>query len=183
MIDETHREVENRRRSHGTMERQRWIHEDIERAKGSQPKPLQILGRISPIPLIRHRKLRRFDVAEHRNNPLPALHHQRQLVQAEIRVAILRRQDRHPDLTSSDRGIDLVEQLVPRLHVLAVQERPQPRPPQVVVKQPRHVLLRVDPPVVHEHVARRPPEVAFPDNLAAGVLGCGQVTLHGRLIN
>lgn len=76
-------------------------------------------------------------------------------MQAKVRVAIAWRKHSYPDLTTSYRIINFVEQFVPRLHVLAVQERPEPELTQLVVEQSSHILFCVDPPVVDEHIARR----------------------------
>lgn len=75
-------------------------------------------------------------------------------MQTKIRVAIHGREHGDPDLTFSDRHVDFVEQLVSRLHALAIQERAEAEAAEVVVQQPRHVSFRVDPPVVDEHIAR-----------------------------
>lgn len=142
----------------------------------SEPEFVHVLGRINPGHAIPDGELRRFHVAKNGDNPLLALHHESQLVQAKIRIAILRRENGDPDLAVPDRRVDFLEKLVAGLHVLAVQERPEPEPPQVVVKQPGDVPLRVNPPVVNEHVAwrnpLRPKLAPVPENLIAQVLGC-----------
>lgn len=102
-------------------------------------------------------ELRRLDVAENWDDSLLELSHEAELVQTEVGVAIHRREDGDPDLAFSDGHVDLVEQPVSRLHVLAVQERDEAEAAEVVVQQPRHVPLRVHAPVVDEHVARGGP--------------------------
>lgn len=107
-------------------------------------------------------------------------------MEAEVGVAVHGGEDGDPDLALADRRLDLVEEPVAGLHALAVQERPEAQPAaEVVVEQPRHVPLRVDPPVVDEHVARRllPPA---PQDLAAVAPdgaddGGGGGALHGGI--
>lgn len=99
-------------------------------------------------------------VAKDRDEHLPVFHNRSQLVQAEIRVAVSRGEDRHPDSAPSYRCLDLVRELVAWLQAIAVEERPETEPAEPVVEQPRHVPFRVGPTVVDEHVARRAAEFA-----------------------
>lgn len=76
-----------------------------------------------------------------------------------------------------------MEQFVPRFHVFAVQERPEPEPPEVIVKQPGYIPFRVDSSVVDEHITRWPlMKICFDvslvaKDLIANVTGCGR-SLH-----
>lgn len=74
-------------------------------------------------------------------------------METKIGLAVPGRKHGNPDLTISNSGINLVEQLFPRFHVLAVEERPEPEHGKVVVEQTGNSSLGVDPPVVYEHVA------------------------------
>lgn len=104
-------------------------------------------------PVVGDAELRRLNVAEDRNNLLLRLHDHRELMKTEVRIAVAGRKHRHPNLAILNGAIDLVEQLVPRLHVLVVQETSDPEPRQMIVQQRRHAALRVNPPVVYENVA------------------------------
>lgn len=119
-------------------------------------------------PRVQNPQLRRLDVAKERNDLLLGLHKKSQLVKAEVRVAVTGRKHRDANLAVPHRGIDLLKQLVPGFHVLAVQERPEVQPGEVVVEQRGHRPLRVDAPVVDEDVARRRSDRPAPlvENLA-----------------
>lgn len=68
----------------------------------------------------------------------------------------MRGKDGHADLTTPNRTVDFIKQLVPRLHRLVVQERPHVEHCEVVIEQGRHCSLGVDASVVNEDVARLP---------------------------
>lgn len=74
-------------------------------------------------------------------------------MEAKIGVAIPGRKHCNPELTSSNSVINLVEQLFPRFHVLAVEKWLQPQHGKMVVQQTGNRSLRIDSPVVYKHVA------------------------------
>lgn len=100
-------------------------------------------------------ELRRLDVAEDGDHLLLEVHHQRQLMQAEVGVAVARGEDGDAHSAAAYTGVDFVEQLVAGFHSLAVEERADPELEEVVIEQRRHRSLRVRTPMVDEHVERR----------------------------
>ena len=74
-------------------------------------------------------------------------------METEVRFAVSRGKDGHPEFAVPDPGIYFLEQLVARLHTLAVQERAELHPDKFVVDQTRDILLGVDSSMIYENVA------------------------------
>jgi hypothetical protein len=123
--------------------------------------------------LLRQDEVVRLDVVEDGDDGLARLDERGELAEAVVGVAVVPGEDGHGDAALADGAEDALLQVVPGAHRHVVQERAQAAVQEPVVQQPRHRALRVQTPVVDEHVVPPPPAGHHHGRRVQGVRGDG----------
>lgn len=98
-------------------------------------------------------KLGGFHITKYGNNFLPRLHHQCEFMKAKVRLTISRWKDCYANLAPQYCTVDILKELISRLHVLVVKKRWNSRQQELMIQQRCNWSLCVYATVVYENIA------------------------------